>query len=84
MMSLIDDPAQATIELLAEEVHRDLLANASSTTANSHGQASLWISPIPVIIKMRIFCLPYAGGVSANVFSRWVLLSTKPDFLQLT
>ena len=34
----------------------------------------LWVSPAPVAIKMRIFCLPYAGGVSENVFARWAQL----------
>ena len=31
---------------------------------------SQWISPAPVSVKMRLFCLPYAGGISENVFSR--------------
>ena len=30
----------------------------------------VWVSPAPVSIKMRLFCLPYAGGVSENVFAR--------------
>jgi aryl carrier-like protein len=30
----------------------------------------LWVSPAPVSVKMRIFCLSYAGGVSENVFAR--------------
>ena len=30
----------------------------------------LWVSPAPVSVKMRLFCLPYAGGVSENVFAR--------------
>jgi hypothetical protein len=29
-----------------------------------------WVSPAPVSVKVRIFCLPYAGGVSENVFAR--------------
>ena len=33
--------------------------------------AKVWISPAPVSVKMRLFCLPYAGGVSENVFARW-------------
>lgn len=32
----------------------------------------LWVSPAPFSIKMRVFCLPYAGGVSENVFGRLV------------
>lgn len=31
---------------------------------------SLWISPSPFTVKMRVFCIPYAGGVSENVFAR--------------
>ncbi len=69
-MSLIDNPARATIELLSEEVHHTLIADTPTTIAQGNEQASLWISPTPITIKMRIFCLPYAGGVSANVFSR--------------
>ena len=38
------------------------------------GKAALaalaWISPAPFAVKMRLFCLPYAGGVSENVFAR--------------
>ena len=30
----------------------------------------LWVSPAPVSVKMRIFCLPYAGDVSEKVFAR--------------
>lgn len=33
-------------------------------------QASQWIAPAPTSVKMRIFCLPYAGGVSENVYAR--------------
>lgn len=29
-----------------------------------------WISPAPISVKMRLFCIPYAGGVSENVFAR--------------
>jgi hypothetical protein len=29
-----------------------------------------WISPAPVSVKMRVFCLPYAGGVSENIYAR--------------
>ena len=32
--------------------------------------APAWISPAPFAVKMRLFCLPYAGGVSENVFAR--------------
>ena len=71
LMSLIENPAQATLELLAEEVYKNLIAKSNSkNNYRINEQMSIWISPTPVTIKMRIFCLPYAGGVSANVFSR--------------
>lgn len=38
----------------------------------SHNDSVLpsWVSPAPFSIKMRVFCLPYAGGVSENVFAK--------------
>lgn len=69
-MSLIDNPARATIELLSKEVHENFIAGTPNATGQGNRQTSLWISPTPVTIRLRIFCLPYAGGVSANVFSR--------------
>lgn len=33
-------------------------------------RAKPWISPAPVSVKMRLFCIPYAGGVSENVYAR--------------
>ena len=59
-------------------------AHAGAPLASTHAPAAwqaqkvatgpLWVSPAPVAIKMRIFCLPYAGGVSENVFARWAQL----------
>ena len=43
------------------------LVTAAPVKAAGH----LWISPAPFSVKMRLFCLPYAGGVSENVFGRW-------------
>lgn len=34
----------------------------------------LWISPTPVTVKLRLFCLPWAGGVSENLFARWSMM----------
>lgn len=34
----------------------------------------LWISPTPVAIKMRLYCLPWAGGVSENLFAKWSMM----------
>eukprot|EP00887_Chlorella_sp_A99_P003340 scaffold26.g3340.t1 len=42
--------------------------------AEQQEEQSLWIAPAPVSVKMRLFCLPYAGGVSENVFGRWATL----------
>lgn len=33
-----------------------------------------WISPTPVTVKLRLFCLPWAGGVSENLFARWSMM----------
>ncbi len=40
------------------------------SSAAAAQERSIWISPTPVSVKMRLFCLPYAGGVSENVFAR--------------
>lgn len=48
-------------------------ATAAPATVQQARQAPagpLWIAPAPVSVKMRLFCLPYAGGVSENVFAR--------------
>ncbi len=48
-------------------------AGATAWPAQQRRQAvagPLWVSPAPVSVKMRLFCLPYAGGVSENVFAR--------------
>ena len=34
--------------------------------------ATSWVAPAPFSVKMRVFCLPYAGGVSENVYGRCV------------
>ncbi len=72
---LIEDPEGATIQrLVAEAVQASAAARGSggarSMVAASSGRGSLWIAPCPVSVKLRLFCLPYAGGVSENVFAR--------------
>jgi len=32
---------------------------------------SAWIAPAPASVRLRLFCLPYAGGVSEAVFGKW-------------
>ena len=59
-------------------VHINAHSGSSSPAVTSGrvqlGKAALaapaWISPAPFAVKMRLFCLPYAGGVSENVFAR--------------
>eukprot|EP00887_Chlorella_sp_A99_P003362 scaffold26.g3362.t1 len=59
-------------------------AAAAASSAPAHNQQlvtgahaaagaaeSLWIAPAPVSFKLRLFCLPYAGSVSEDVFGRW-------------
>jgi len=81
LMSLLENPASATIETLAQEVQYYTTATGTASKADQGPtrQSSTWISPAPVSIKMRIFCLPYAGGVSAHVFARWVICLVLPS-----
>ena len=41
----------------------------------------LWISPSPVTVKQRIFCLPYAGGVSENIYARYAFFTVINYFI---
>jgi hypothetical protein len=66
---LIEDPGGATIARLVAEVV-GAAGGAAGSAQSSGSRGSLWISPSPVSIKLRLFCLPYAGGVSENVFAR--------------
>jgi aryl carrier-like protein len=83
LMTLIEDPEGASLAMILEELgqaraaarqppptltpDRHRFRSEQSHIAPSH---PLWISPAPFSVKMRIFCLPYAGGVSENVFAR--------------
>lgn len=77
--SLIEDPEHASVRQIVSEVlgsqQPGAVADASMAAAGSSAvvlqhMASPWISPAPVTVKMRLFCLPYAGGISENVYSR--------------
>lgn len=75
LTGLVEDPEGATIKKLASEAAAALagpMAAGPETSAGSQErrQSSLWIAPAPSLIKLRLFCLPYAGGVSENVFAR--------------
>ncbi len=56
---------------LDHEVHVDTFSTMSNASLQRNkGHVMPWISPAPVSVKMRLFCIPYAGGVSENVFAR--------------
>ncbi len=71
---LIEDPAGATVQRLVAEALQATTAGPSGggqgASAAAAARGSLWIAPCPVSVKLRLFCLPYAGGVSENVFAR--------------
>lgn len=65
---LLEDPEGATVRRLATDAAAAAAALDSSVGMAASG--SLWIAPAPAAV--RLFCLPYAGGVSENVFARRV------------
>ena len=54
----------------AAAVHVAAFAGPPAAEHAAVAAGPLWVSPAPISIKMRLFCLPYAGGVSENVFAR--------------
>ncbi len=80
LTALIEDPGNTSVQRLAQEARNKLAAGeGGSGGAAAAQERSLWISPTPVSIKMRLFCLPYAGGVSENVFARCAQASLTHD-----
>jgi hypothetical protein len=71
--TLIEDPEATTIRQIASEARKmlSITARPAAAAAASASAGSL-IVPFPVGVKMRLFCLPYAGGVSENVFAKCV------------
>ena len=65
---LLENPEGATLSQLAAEAARAAPENSGAAAAPAPG--SLWIAPAPAPVRMRLFCLPYAGGVSENVYAR--------------
>ena len=78
------DPGGATVQHIAMELEK---LNLSHSASHSSGaiqslQAAKrrtaidtsWIAPSPVTVRMRVFCLPWAGGISENLFSRWAVM----------
>jgi hypothetical protein len=66
-MSMVEDPEGVTIEHIVLEI----VANSEQKhKALSMLTTSPWIVSSPIVTRLRLFCLPYAGGVSENVFAR--------------
>ncbi len=78
LSALIEDPEHASVEVIAAEA----LARSGSAAREHHAVAraeptwARWVAPAPFTVKMRLFCLPYAGGVSENVFARCAFMCT--------
>ena len=64
------------MRVIAAEAHATLARAPVGGTAPPSEPWSTWIAPSPVSVRMRLFCLPYAGGVSENVFARYAHLHT--------
>jgi acyl transferase domain-containing protein/surfactin synthase thioesterase subunit/acyl carrier protein/NAD(P)-dependent dehydrogenase (short-subunit alcohol dehydrogenase family) len=47
------------------EIHQSSVSKVHKNT---------WIAPAPTMVKLRLFCLPWAGGVSENLFARWSMM----------
>ena len=74
---LAEDPGGATAAAIAREAHTRLAAQPARAPAAAAGaqpalaaRGTTWIAPAPASVKLRLFCLPYAGGVSENVYAR--------------
>ena len=80
--SLIEDAQNASVRVIAAEAHAKLARGAGGQEAAQAIERSTWISPAPSSVKMRLFCLPYAGGISENVYGRCVspVLPPPPPF----
>jgi len=71
LTSLIEDPQSASVRMIAAEAHAIQASGPASGSVSPSEPWSTWIAPSPVSVKLRLFCLPYAGGVSENVFARY-------------
>ena len=66
---LTEDPQNVSVHTIAAEAFAKRTAGKAGRTGHAE-TSSMWISPSPVSIKMRLFCLPHAGGVANDVFGR--------------
>ena len=73
MTALVENPEHASVRHIVEEAMAAAGSGSSAARAPA-GQSRImspWISPAPITVKLRLFCLPYAGGISENVYARW-------------
>lgn len=71
LVSLIEDRDTATVDRLVEEAAASAQPGSFLRTDAESIVASPWFSRSPVSVRLRLFCLPYAGGVSENVFAKY-------------
>lgn len=70
--TLVEDPEGVTIKQLLHDAIQHQNHKGASAMPGSQ-----WVAPTPVSVKLRLFCLPYAGGISENVFARYKERSTR-------
>ncbi len=73
--SLMEDPEAATVKGIARQAYSTLSIPGTAAAESSVVEEPRvsWVVPFPVSVKMRLFCLPYAGGISENVFAKCVI-----------
>jgi len=68
----VDAPSAASPGVSAARLAADVVAASAGASARAAPPASsAWIAPATTTPLMRLFCLPYAGGVSEAVFGGW-------------
>jgi acyl carrier protein len=74
LYALVEDLSVASVDSIVQEIANALQSPLKQRKTHQPDTApvvgSPWIAPAPSFIKMRVFCLPYAGGVSENIFAR--------------
>lgn len=71
------DIFNSTLDSLAQHIKNSIVAGQLYDSGDGHQQRKTQtlprtITPIsPPEVKMRLFCLPWAGGVSENLFAHW-------------
>ena len=84
LSALIEDPEHASVRVIAAEAlgRSGASGGGSRAVARIDSTWARWVAPAPFTVKMRLFCLPYAGGVSENVFARCALTSRFPSTME--